>query len=60
MAKLGEKRHWRIVFKWENGVHGTITASSREHADWHADRIRHNAELRGMAVQVEIKEPINA
>lgn len=56
MAKRGEIYRWRVRYRWENGVKGTVVCMDRDQAEARAEEIRHSAEVRDMVVSVEIVE----
>lgn len=50
MAKRGETRPWRLTFKWENGVHGVETFTSRDRAETYAAMMQEYATHRHESV----------
>jgi hypothetical protein len=54
MAKRGERRPWKVTYRWENGVGGTDARSSEDEAQMIAARIRRAAEARGMRVEISV------
>lgn len=56
MAKLGERRPWRVRYVWSNGVKGTATFTDEWHARHKAEEIEWRAGVRGLTVTVQVSK----
>lgn len=56
MAKRGEKRPYRVAFRWPNGVAGVATFTTPEGAELSAETIASNGRLVGSRVAITITD----
>lgn len=54
MAKRGETRPWRVTYEWDNGIKGSQSYQTEDHANLKADEIRRNAAHTDATVMVTV------
>lgn len=55
MPKRGQRATHRIYFRWENGLHGTISCPGWSYAEAKLVELRDAATFRGMPVEVTVQ-----
>jgi hypothetical protein len=55
MAKRGQSLPWKVQYRWDNGVRGTVPFSSEDEAQMRADKIRRAAEAQDREVTVTVE-----